>query len=148
MHIENNIKATGAFTITVVDKDGNIVAERDVKNVVVTAGKTFLATWLAAASQALPFMNYIGIGTGTTGALAADTALETEIARKIAALSSTTNVWQSTTTFGAGEGTGTISEAAILSQASGGTMLARQTFAGVPKGATDLLIVTWSVTFS
>jgi hypothetical protein len=32
---------------------------------VVTVGKTYLATWLAAASQAGKFMSYIALGTGT-----------------------------------------------------------------------------------
>jgi hypothetical protein len=57
-------------------------------------------------------------------------------------------VWQSTATFGAGEGTGSITECGILSQASGGTMLSRQTFAAVNKTPTDLLVVVWQVTFS
>jgi hypothetical protein len=142
------VKATGKVHIQLFDKEGRLKEERLGPNVVVTVGKNFLAAWLVASSQALPFMNYVAIGTGTTGAVAGDTALQTEIARKSGGLSSSTNVWQNSAPFNAGEGTGAITEAGLFSASSGGTMLARQTFGAVNKGAGDVLLVTWQITFS
>lgn len=148
MFLEGNIKPIGAFTVKLFDKDGHLKEEREVKNVVVTVGKNFLAAWLAAASQSTYFMQYVMIGTGSTGATVGDTGLQSEISRKAGVVSSSTNVWQNTVTFNAGEGTGTIAEAGIVSAAAAGTLLARQTFTAVPKSATDVLVVTWQITLS
>lgn len=147
--MNENLKLTGAFRIEVRDAHGNLEDFREVKNVVVTAGKNYLAAWLAAASQASPFMQYLALGTGTTAATTSDTALETELSTRVAGtISSSTNVWQNTATFGAGVNTGAITEAGIFSASSGGTMLARQVFAVINKGAASSLTVTWSITIS
>lgn len=139
---------SGKFTLTLRDEHGNVKDQREICNVITTAGKNFLAAWLAAASQAAPWMNYIGVGTGSTAVSASDTALETELTRKAATLSSSSNVWQAQVIFNAGEGTGAITESGVLSQASGGTLMSHQTFAVVNKAALDSLQVTWQITFA
>jgi hypothetical protein len=142
-------KATGFISIKLFDKDGNLKDQRDIKNVVVTVGKNYLAAWLAAASQAGYFMQYIGLGTGTNAAVAGDTALQTELATRVAGtLSSSTNVWQNVAVFGAGVDTGAISEAGLFSAGAAGTLFARQVFSVINKAAGDSLQVTWQVTFS
>lgn len=147
--MQEKLTLTGAFVVELHDENGALKDRRDVKNVVVTAGKNFMATWLAAASQASPFMNYLAVGTGTTAATTSDTTLETELATRVAGtLSSSTNVWQNSAVFGAGVDTGAITEAGIFSASSGGTMLARQTFAVINKGANDSLTITWQITIS
>lgn len=145
---DDGATAVGRFSLKLYGPDGQLKDERQIKNVVTTAGLTALAAWLAASSQSTAFMRYIGIGTGTTGALAADTALETEASRKLGSVSSATVVFTNTVTFGAGEGTGAITEAGLLSAAAAGTLFSRQTFAAVNKAAADSLVVTWNVTFS
>ena len=142
------IKVSGKFNIKLIGPDGLVKEERDVNNVITTAGKTFLASWLAAASQASPFMNYIGIGTGTTSVSASDTALQTELTRKATTVTSSTNVWQAVVTFNAGEGTGAISESGVLSASSSGTLLSHQVFTVINKAAADSLQITWQVTFA
>lgn len=148
MNCNDNAGISGRFHIVLKGSDGQIKEERDIKNVITTAGKTFLAAWLAAASQAAPWMNYIGVGTGSTSVSATDTALEAELTRKAAALTSTTNVWQAQVVFAAGEGTGLITESGVLSAASAGTLMSHQTFAAVNKGALDSLQITWQITFA
>lgn len=148
MKINGELKATGNVFYTLVDAAGNVKETREVKNLVVTVGKNAVASALAESPAVTDFMPYLAIGTGVTGAVAGNTTLQTEVSRKLGAKSSTTNVWQNTVTFGAGEGTGAITEAGIFSAAVAGTMLARQTFAAINKAATDLLIVTWQVTFA
>lgn len=147
--MDENFKMKGRFLVELLGEDGKRKDLRIVENVVVTVGKTFLAQWLAAATQSGYFMQHLALGTGTSAASASDTTLETEIGSRVAGtLSNTTNVWQNQGTFGPGVSTGAITEAGIFSAASAGTMLARQTFAVLNKGASDSIQVTWQVTFS
>lgn len=147
--MEEKLTLTGLVNYKLFDANGNLKDERNVKNVVVTAGKTYLANWLTASSQAGYFMQYVALGTGTNAAVAGDTALQTEIGTRIAGtLSNTTNVWQNQATFPAGNGTGAITEAGILSASSTGTLLARQVFSVINKAAGDSLQVTWQITLS
>ena len=94
-------------------------------------------------------MSHMAIGTGSTAAAAGDTALGTESART--ALTSTTvtnNEVVYVDTFGAGTGTGAITEAGVFNASSGGTMLCRTVFSVVNKGADDSMTITWTVTVS
>lgn len=139
----------GHINLKLYDKDMKLKSEVDKHNVIVTVGKNFTAAWLAAASQATPFMNYIQLGTGTTGALATDTDLETPLSPRVAGtISSSTNVWTNQTTFAPGVATGAITEAGIFSALTAGTMMARQTFAVQNKLAGDTVVFTWNITLS
>lgn len=147
--MEEQVKVTGRISLRLFGPDGALRDAREVKNVVVTVGKNYLALWLTQATQADYFMRYLALGTGTTAASASDTALATELATRVAgALTSSTNVWQNQATFGPGVDTGAITEAGIFSASVSGTMFARQVFPVVNKGAGDSLQLTWQVTFS
>jgi hypothetical protein len=147
--MDEKLTLKGHISLKLFGPEGELKDEREVKNVVVTAGKNYLATWLAASSQAGYFMQYLGVGTGTTAANASDTALQTELSTRVAGtLSSSTNVWQNQATFGAGVDTGAITEAGIFTASSSGTMLARQVFSVINKGAGDSLQITWQITLS
>lgn len=149
MQSNNEMTLKGHINLKLFDKDGKLKSEVDKDNVVVTAGKNFLATWLAATSQANPFMNYVALGTGTTAAQASDTALETEIGTRVAGtISSATSTWTNQATFGPGVSTGAITEAGIFSANVAGTMLARQTFSVQNKLAGDSIVFTWNITIS
>lgn len=149
MNMKDMVKATGKVTYNLLDENGNLKEKRVIENLVVTVGKNFLAAWLAASSQSTGFMEYVGLGTGTTAANVSDTDLETPLATRIqGSLSSATNVYSNVATFSAGVNTGAITEAALFSASSGGTMFARQVFAVINKGAGDSLQVTWQITFS
>ena len=143
----------GSVKHQLFNADGSLKWEREDKNIVVTVGKTYLAAWLAAASQAGSFMSYVGLGTGTTAAAAGDTALQTEFAgggyaRIQGTLSSSANVWQNVATFPAGNGTGAVTEAGLFSALTSGTMMAHQVFAAYNKAAADSLQITWTLTFN
>lgn len=139
----------GHINLKLYDAKGILKSEVDKDNVIVTVGKNFTAAWLAATSQALPFMNYIQLGTGTTGAVVGDTDVETGLSPRVAGtISSSTNIWTNQTTFGPAVATGAITEAGIFSALTGGTMLARQTFAVQNKLAGDTIVFTWNVTLS
>ena len=86
---------------------------------------------------------------GSTAAAAGDSALGNEAGR--VALTSTTvtdNEVAYVATFGAGTGTGAITEAGILNAASSGTLLCRTVFSVVNKGSADSMTITWTVTVS
>jgi len=116
------------------------------KNLIVQVGKNFLANAVISNSTS-PF-TAIAIGTGTTDATVNDTALQAEIARGIYSSSSvSTNVVTLTKVFGAGVGTGGISEAGIFNNAtSGGTMLSHIVFSTISKLSVDTLTLTWTIT--
>lgn len=87
-------------------------------------------------------MSHLAIGTGTTAPAVGDTALEKESAR--AALTSKSRTGAKVIyvgTFGAGVGTGPITEAAVLNAGVAGIMIARHTFAVKNKEFNDTLVV-------
>ena len=142
--INDTIKVTGELKITVTKPDGN-VHETVVPNIVVTDGKEYIASRMKDATATA--MSHMAIGTGSTAAAAGDSALETEAGR--VALTSTTvtsNAVAYVATFGAGTGTGAITEAGILNASSSGDLLCRTVFSVINKGAADTLGITWTVT--
>lgn len=139
----------GRIKFDLYGPSGELKESREINNVVVTAGKNYLATWLTAATQADYFMRYIALGTGTNAANASDTALQTELTTRVAGtLTPSSNIWQNVAAFGPGVNTGAITEAGIFSASSSGTMFARQVFGVINKAAGDSLTVTWQVTLS
>jgi hypothetical protein len=120
---------------------------KEVDNLVVTAGKGFVASRMKDASTTA--MTHMAIGTGSTAAAASNTALGSQSART--ALTSTTVSGADVTyvdTFAAGTGTGAITEAGLFNASSSGTMLCRTVFSVVNKGASDSMTITWTVTVS
>lgn len=147
------IKLKGSVHVQLIGADGKVKQEHEDHNLIVTVGKSYLATWLTAATQSTYFMSYIALGTGTTSPAAGDTALQTELSgggysRVQGTLTPSSNVWQNQATFGPGNGTAAITEAGLFSASTSGTMFARQVFSAYNKAAGDTLIVTWTVTFS
>ena len=142
--IQDNLKVTGDLKVQIFDKTGTLKEERLLKNLVVTTGKTFIAARVVGTPTA---MSNMAVGAGTTAASASDTALGAELGR-VALTSSTSalNVITYVATFGAGVGTGAVTEAGIFNASSGGTMLCRTVFSVINKGADDAMSVTWQIT--
>lgn len=132
----------GRVSIAVNDE---VVQEID--NLVVTAGKGYVASRMKDATATA--MSHMAVGTGSTAAAASDTALGSELDRN--ALTSTTvtnNEVAYVCTFAAGDATGAITEAGLFNASSSGTMLCRTVFSVVNKGASDAMTITWTVTVS
>ena len=139
--INEDLKLKGKLKIALNDK---VVQEVD--NLVVTAGKNFVADRMKNNSTV---MGYMAVGTGTTAAAAGNTTLGSESDRN--ALTSTTvtdNAVAYVGTWAAGDASVEIKEAGLFSASSGGTMLARTVFSAVNKGASDSLTITWTITVS
>lgn len=141
-NVNDQLKMKGKLQIRLNDE---VVQEID--NIVVTAGKGYVASRMKDATATA--MSHMAIGSGSTAAAASDTALGNQLGR--VALTSTTvsaAVVTYVASFPAGTGTGAVTEAGILNAASGGTMLCRTVFSVVNKGASDSMTVTWTVTVS
>jgi len=138
----------GSVHVQLIGPDGKIKQEHENHNLIVTVGKSYLATWLTAATQSGPFMSYMGLGTGSSGPASGDTTLGTELVGGGYSRQQGTNVWQNACTFAPGNGTAAITEAGLFSASSSGTMFARQVFSAYNKAAGDTLIITWTVTLS
>lgn len=144
--INEQIKVTGDVTVTITGKDGQVKDQRQIKNLVVTSGKQFIAARMVGTPTA---MSHMAVGAGATAAAAGDTALGSELGRvSLASGAASGAVVTYTATFPAGTGTGAVTEAGILNASSAGTMLCRTVFAVVNKGADDAMSITWAITVS
>ena len=140
------INVKGAVTIQVFDKSGAVKETREIKNLVVTAGKEFIAARMVGTPTA---MSHMALGATNTAAANADTALGSELGRvALASAAASGAVVTYTASFPAGTATGAVVEAGILNASSGGTMLCRTVFSVVNKGADDAMSVTWAITVS
>lgn len=148
--LNDTLKITGAVSIKLLDKGGNVLETREIPNLVVSAGKTFIASSMLKTTTNTPTaMTHMAVGTSSTAPAAGDTALGAEAGRvALASSTSSANVVTYTATFPAGTGTGALVEAGIFNASSAGTMLCRTTFSVVNKGAADAMSITWTITVS
>ena len=140
--LHDNFQMTGHLSIAIND-----AVVQEVPNLVVTDGKEYVASRMKDTTKAA--MSHMAIGTGSTAAAAADSALGSQADRN--ALTSSVVSGAAVTyvaTFAAGEGTGAITEAGLFNAASAGDMLCRTVFAVVNKGSSDSMTITWTVTVS
>ena len=147
--VNDSIKAKGTLTLVLTDENGN-VKQQDEHNLVVSAGLAYITSRMKDATATA--MSHMAVGSGTTAAAAAQTALITPIGARVALTSTnlaTTTVANDTVeyvaTFAAGVGTGAVTEAGIFNALTAGTMLCRTVFSVINKGALDTLVITWRV---
>jgi len=141
------IKMTGNLKLVLTDEHGNIKQEEEVKNLVVTVGKNYIASRMKDATATA--MSHMEVGTSTQAAAVGDTALIAAVASSRVTLTSTTVTTNSVAyvaSFPAGTGTGALTEAGIFNASTSGTMLCRTVFSVINKGAADTLGITWTVT--
>jgi hypothetical protein len=137
----------GEFEVFLYDAQGNLKDYRKVKNITVNSG--FAAVCDAMGLGNVQPFKYCAVGTATNAPSSSDTSLGGEIARTIGVYARTANtIWKNDATFSPGVGTGPITESGLFNASSGGTMLCRQTFQVINKGASDTLVVTWQYTLS
>jgi len=140
--INEALNLTGHLVISINDE-----VVQDIPNLVVTAGKGYVASRMKDATTTA--MSHMAIGTGSTAAAAGDTALGSESARVAMAGTAVSGaVVTYTATFPAGTGTAAITEAILVNAASSGTILARTVFPVINKSASDSCSISWAVTVS
>ena len=142
----DTIKMTGRLTVKRFGQNGDLLEERDIPNLVVTAGKTHIASKLVGyTGSSANVLTHMAVGTSATASAVANTTLGAEIARS--AFSSSPTVSSTTVTYSASFTglTANITEAGIFNAASNGTMLCRTTFALIPAVSTDTIVISWNV---
>lgn len=138
----DDLVMTGRLEIAL---NGEVVKE--VPNLVVTAGKEYVASRMKDTTKNA--MSHMAVGTSSTSAASADTTLGSEADRQLLTSTTVSNATITyVATFGAGDGTGALTEAGLFNAASSGDMLCRTTFSVVNKGASDSMTITWVVTVS
>lgn len=143
---KDNLKVTGNVQIQLFNKDGSVKDTREIKNLVVTTGKEFIAARMVGTPTE---MSHMAVGADNTATAVGNSALGAELGR--VALTSDTvagAVVTYTATFPPGTGTGAVVEAGIFNSGAGGTMLCRTVFSVVNKGADDAMSITWTITVS
>jgi hypothetical protein len=110
--LHSSVKLTGKLVIKKFDDANKLVYETEVKNLVVTSGKQFIASRIVESSANV--MGFMAIGDDASSASTIQTTLVNELAR-VAVDSKTASGVNSTfvATFPAGTGTGNIVEASI-----------------------------------
>jgi hypothetical protein len=145
--INDNLTLKGRVAIVLRGKDGKVKQEQEIRNLVVDAGLDFIASRMGGTSSDV--MSHMAVGSGSVAADAADTGLGSELGR--VALSSSTvtdNSIAYVATFGAGVGTGAITEAGIFNDGTAGDMLCRTVFAVINKQVDDSLQISWTVSLN
>lgn len=149
--INESLKLSGALSIVLTDKNGNVKDTREVKNLVVNAGLAYIISRMVGTSKAV--MSHMALGAGTTAAAATQTDLVSLLGAR-EPLDTTTITGtnsekvQYVATFEPGDATGAVTEAGLFNAASGGDMLCRTVFAVVNKAADDQMAITWTITLS
>ncbi|MDH3359755.1 MAG: phage tail protein [Desulfobulbaceae bacterium] len=134
-----------------IEETGEVTWEGWRCNLVVNTGKYHIADQLSGKLEAQ--MSHMAVGTGTTPAQAADTALENELDRN--ALDSITqgegtaaNQVTYKCTWAAGDGTGALTESGLFNSASAGKMMCRSVFAVKNKEELEAMAMDWILTIS
>jgi len=154
------IQVSGALSIILTDTlTGKLREERYVPNLVVTAGKSYIASRMVGISSNV--MSHMAIGTGGAAELVTNTQLDQELTTAIhtnysravlSVFTASNNVVTASANFPANNpsapaGTGAVlKEAGIFNAGTSGTMLCRTTFPIVTKLPADALTITWTIT--
>ena len=146
--LNENLKLRGDVALVLKDKNGNVKEKREINNLIVSAGLTFICSRMAGASANV--MSHMALGSGTTAAAGGQTDLVSILGSREALDSSTesSNTITYVSSFEAGEGTAAVTEAGIFNAASSGDMLCRTVFSVVNKEADDTMSVTWTITLT
>jgi hypothetical protein len=141
------ISINANVNLDLFDSNGLLIDNRFIKNTVTSAGKYGAAEQLLA-SPALPKAGWMEVGTGTGGT----TTLNAYIANSRTAVSSVTRnnaIVSYPCTFGAGVGTGAITECGLFDVVTQNTanMWLYSSFTVINKAAGDSLVITWTLTY-
>lgn len=148
----NSIQLVGSVSLVLTDEVSTVKREVYIPNLVVAAGKTYIAARMTEATTTL--MDYMALGTSNSDATnAARTTLVAETSGNgytRASITSSSNLAVATfaATFGGTNPNAevAIQEAGIFDATTSGNMLCRTTFPVVTKQAGDSLTITWTIT--
>jgi len=153
--MKEGLKIKGLIKITQI-RDGKVIDEREIKNVITNAGLAEVANLCGNVSSPAYF-TYLAVGIGTTAAAATDTTLQSEITdsgleRASATVTrQTTNVSNDTlqlVKLWTATGVKAVTECGAFNDASSGEMLGHQVFSAINTAANDTIQVTYKFIFA
>lgn len=139
---KSGIKLTGKVNIKVINDDKTIDKEVNIENLVVTAGKNYVAKRIV--DDLTDPMSHMAVGSSQTIQTLTDTALLQEVDRET--FYSVTVTGQSieyVATFAPGSVVRSLAEAGILNAASGGDLLCRTTFPPITQSTSQTIAISW-----
>jgi len=149
----NVIQLRGSLRAVLCDaKNGRILREINVDNVVVTTGRAWVLGQLETVNQVTSqTISHLAIGSSTVAPVTGDAALGGEVTR--AAISSflTTGLtanppsWQAQASFATNLANTTLAEMGLFNSSGGGTMLGHATFASFVKATSNTFSVSYTV---
>lgn len=130
------------------DGDGNLKQKFVKHNLITSAGYDFLSDCMCNATRPAP-LKYIAVGTGTTEPTLEDTAMESELIRKLCDYSHTSGdaFLALGVTLEPGEATGALTEAGILNASNGGVLFDRLVFPVINKEPLDTYRISFTLLF-
>ena len=158
--MQSIIRLRGAFQIALCDPDGKVIERRAGQlfeerhdNTVVTSGRAWVLKQIQSVNIVTSqVLSHIAIGSDTTAPASTQTALGLEVTRKSISSIDTTNLTaappneQFQVAFATNEGNTTLAEVGIFNSSSGGTMLARATFASFVKATSNIFNISYNIT--
>jgi len=147
---KSGFKLTGTWKFEVFDENGKRKSRKTVRNLIVNSGLAWVAQYINAAVPPAN-MSHIGVGTGTTAAAAANTALQTEVlsrgsvTKSVVTTTVTNDTMRFVVTIQNASTSKTITEAGLFNASTSGTMFNRAVFTGVGLAATDNMQITLDV---
>jgi len=150
--IMEKVKLVGEIHLVLKDNKGNLKEDRLIKNTITNVGKQELAKLMLIDVSGTAF-DYIAIGTGTPSATALGAECGSSGGQRrggadVVGTNETTTTtgdtaqWVTTFTF---TGAFSLTEEGIFNLASGGTMLASQSFAALNVASGDTLEITHKI---
>lgn len=151
--MEDCIVMRGSIEMILQDLEGQEIDRRSIKNVVVTAGRSWVLQQICSSnivtSQSI---SHLAVGTGTSNAPAtSDTTLQSESTRVAIGTYSTTGLsgnppsWQAQASYATNQANTTLGEVALFNSSASGTMLARATFSTINKTTSNTLSVSYTI---
>ncbi len=144
--MEDSFKVAGSVTLTSYNSSNVVCNTLHIPNLVVSTGKTFIASRMS--SNTANVMGFIAVGFGSEITAPTTTALQSENARASTSVTGGTasgNTVTYSSSFGFNEANGSLTEAGIFNEPSGGTMLCRTTFPAYVKTSSEVLAVSWTI---
>jgi len=145
------IGMSGIMVAELFGPDGKLKERKEVHNTVTTLAHAMVADQFDD-TPAIAVPDWMEVGTGS-GQGAGDSILDSYIAGSRTANDSATTTAGAVAyicTFGAGTGTGAITEAGLFNVVTQNTtdLIVYASFSVVNKGADDSLVITWTITFA
>lgn len=120
---------------------------RKMENLIVAAGKNYIADLIIAAGSGS--FTHCGVGSGTVAPAAGDTDLGTPISprKSVTDRFRTNNIAKYDTFFASADNVGTWNESGIFTALTGGTMLSRALISpAITKDSTKTATISWQIT--